>query len=149
MSVQQRLEQALHQLTGAIHRVHSSGRTDAGVHALGMVCHLTTERDLPLSAWREGLNRFLPDDIAIRKAEYVDDEFHARFSAQGKRYRYTILRDSVRLPLQRKTSWQVKQPLVVTGAENNFDIFRERKWLENTNCTNCKHIKLKWNHTLL
>lgn len=117
MSVQQRLEQALHQLTGTIHRIHSSGRTDAGVHAVGMVCHLTTERDLPLSAWREGLNRFLPDDIAIRCAEYVDDEFHARFSAKGKRYRYTILRDSVRLPLLRKISWQVKQPLAVDAME--------------------------------
>ena len=133
MSVQQRLEQALHQLTGAIHRVHSSGRTDAGVHALGMVCHLTTERDLPLSAWREGLNRFLPEDIAIRCAEYVDDKFHARFSAKGKRYRYTILRDPVRLPLQRKTSWQVKQSLVVEKMEqaaqnfigqHNFAAFR-------------------------
>jgi len=117
MSVQQRLEQALHQLTGAIHRVHSSGRTDAGVHALGMVCHLVTERDLPLSAWREGLNRFLPDDIAVRQADYVDEEFHARFSARGKRYRYTILRDPVRLPLQRKTSWQVKQQLNVEKME--------------------------------
>ncbi len=117
MSVQQRLEQALHQLTGEIHRVHSSGRTDAGVHALGMVCHLTTERDLPLSAWREGLNRFLPDDIVIRHAESVDDEFHARFSARGKRYRYTLLCDPLRQPLQRKTSWQVKKALDVGKME--------------------------------
>ncbi|MFK5925832.1 MAG: tRNA pseudouridine(38-40) synthase TruA [Desulfuromusa sp.] len=111
MSVQQRLEQALQQLTGIIHTVYSSGRTDSGVHARGMVCHLTTEKNLPLTAWREGLNRFLPDDIAIRHAEQVDDQFHARFSARGKRYRYTILRDPVRSPLERKTSWQVKKPL--------------------------------------
>ncbi|MDA3902716.1 MAG: tRNA pseudouridine(38-40) synthase TruA [Desulfuromusa sp.] len=111
ISVQQRLEQALHQLTGIVHTVYSSGRTDSGVHARGMVCHLTTERDLPLSAWREGLNRFLPDDIAVRHAEDVDDQFHARFSARGKHYRYTILRDSIRSPLDCKTSWQVKKPL--------------------------------------
>ncbi len=111
MSVQQRLEQALHQLTGIIHTVYSSGRTDSGVHARGMVCHLITERDLPLSAWREGVNRFLPDDIAVRHVEKVDDQFHARFSARGKRYRYTILRDLVRSPLDCKTSWQVKKPL--------------------------------------
>ena len=84
ISVQQRLEQALQQLTGIIHTVYSSGRTDSGVHARGMVCHLTTERDLPLSAWREGVNRFLPDDIAVRHVELVDDQFHARFSARGK-----------------------------------------------------------------
>lgn len=111
MSVQQRLEQAIHQLTGIIHTVYSSGRTDSGVHARGMVCHLDTEKIFPLTAWREGLNRFLPDDIAVRDAEQVDDQFHARFSARGKRYRYTILRDSVRSPMERKTSWQVKKSL--------------------------------------
>lgn len=111
VSVQQRLEQAIQQLTGIIHTVYSSGRTDSGVHARGMVCHLNTERDLPLSAWREGVNRFLPDDIAVRHVEKVDDQFHARFSARGKRYRYTILRDPVRSPLERKTSWQIKKPL--------------------------------------
>ncbi|MCK4502688.1 MAG: tRNA pseudouridine(38-40) synthase TruA [Desulfuromonadales bacterium] len=111
MSVQQRLEQALHQLTGTVHTVYSSGRTDAGVHARGMACHLVTERDMPLTAWREGLNRFLPDDIAVRQAEVVPDQFHARFSARGKRYRYTILRDAIRSPLDRTCCWQVKYPL--------------------------------------
>jgi tRNA pseudouridine38-40 synthase len=111
ISIQERLEQALHHLTGSSHRVYSSGRTDSGVHARGMVCHFDTEKELPLTAWREGLNRFLPDDIAVRVAEQVEDQFHARFSARGKRYRYTILRDSVRSPLERKTSWQVKKPL--------------------------------------
>ncbi|MDX2480755.1 MAG: tRNA pseudouridine(38-40) synthase TruA [Desulfuromusa sp.] len=117
MSVQQRLEQALQQLTGIIHTVYSSGRTDSGVHARGMVCHLTTERDLPLTAWREGVNRFLPDDIAVRHVEKVGDQFHARFSARGKRYRYTILRDPVRSPLEHKISWQVKKPLNLEKME--------------------------------
>ncbi len=111
ISVQQRLEQALQQLTGIIHTVYSAGRTDSGVHARGMVCHLTTERELPLSAWREGVNRFLPDDIAVRHVELVDDQFHARFSARGKHYRYTILRDQIRSPLERKNSWLVKKPV--------------------------------------
>ncbi len=111
MSVQQRLEQAIHQLTGEIHTVYSSGRTDSGVHARGMVCHLDPKREFPLGAWREGLNRFLPDDIAIRLAETVPDQFHARFSAQGKCYRYTILHDPVRSPLDCSTSWYVKHRL--------------------------------------
>ena len=123
MSVQQRLEQAIHQLTGIIHTVYSSGRTDSGVHARGMVCHLTTEKELPLTAWCAGLNRFLPDDIAVRHAEQVDDQFHARFSARGKRYRYTVLRDSVRSPLDRKTSWQVKKPLDLERMENAAQSF--------------------------
>ncbi|RLB72309.1 MAG: tRNA pseudouridine(38-40) synthase TruA [Deltaproteobacteria bacterium] len=117
ISVQQRLEEAVQQLTGTIHTVYSSGRTDSGVHARGMACHLTTEKDLPLSAWREGVNRFLPDDIAVRHVELVDDQFHARFSARGKHYRYTILRDPVRSPQERKISWQVKKPLDLEKME--------------------------------
>ncbi len=117
MSVQQRLEQAIHQLTGEIHTVYSSGRTDSGVHARGMVCHLDPKREFPLGAWREGLNRFLPDDIAVRLAETVTDQFHARFSAQGKRYRYTILYDVVRSPLDCSTSWYVKHHLDIAEME--------------------------------
>ena len=111
VSVQERVELALEQLLGTPTRVHSSGRTDAGVHALGMVCHLETDRDLPLTAWREGLNRFLPATIAIRQAEMVDEQFHARYSAKGKRYRYSLLRSEIRSPLRRQTSWQIRQPL--------------------------------------
>lgn len=111
VSIQQRVELALEQLLGEPVRVHSSGRTDAGVHARGMVCHLTTQRKLPLSAWREGLNRFLPETIVVRCAENVADDFHARFSAKGKRYRYALLCDEVRSPLQRYGCWQIRQSL--------------------------------------
>jgi tRNA pseudouridine38-40 synthase len=111
LSVQQCLEQALAQLTGQVHTLHSSGRTDAGVHALGMVCHFSSERQLPIKAWREGLNRFLPPDIIVRDAAIVGDDFHARFNACGKHYRYSILRDPIRRPLERRTSWQLKYVL--------------------------------------
>ncbi|HMB14786.1 MAG TPA: tRNA pseudouridine(38-40) synthase TruA [Pelovirga sp.] len=111
VSIQQCVEQALLQLSGEQIRIHSSGRTDSGVHARGMVCHFISERVLPLTAWREGLNRFLPQDIAVRAAEKVADDFHARYSATGKHYRYTLLRDSVRSPLERRTSWRIKAPL--------------------------------------
>jgi len=117
VSVQQRVELALEQLLEAKVRVHSSGRTDAGVHAVGMVCHLDTERQLPLTAWREGVNRFLPETIAVRQAEEVDEQFHARFSAKGKRYRYTVLRSDVRMPLQRRTCWQIRQPLDLAAMQ--------------------------------
>lgn len=111
LSIQQLLEQAIERLTGRVHRVHSSGRTDAGVHARGMVCHLDSSRDLPLSAWREGLNRFLPEDVAVQQAEFVDTGFHARFSAISKYYRYSLLCQPIRSPLERLTSWQIKPPL--------------------------------------
>lgn len=111
MSIQQCLEQAIERLSGRVHRVHSAGRTDAGVHARGMVCHLDSERDLPLSAWCQGVNRFLPADIAVRRAEFVDTEFHARFSATAKHYCYTLLCEPIRSPLERLISWQIKPPL--------------------------------------
>ena len=123
VSVQHCVELALGQLLGEPIRVHSSGRTDSGVHALGMVCHLTTERQLPLSAWREGVNRFLPDNIVVRGAEVVSDDFHARFSATGKRYRYTVLRDEVRSPLQRYMAWQVPQSLNLNEMQRAAALF--------------------------
>ncbi|MDB4470769.1 tRNA pseudouridine(38-40) synthase TruA [Deltaproteobacteria bacterium] len=133
VSIQQRVELALEQLLGESVRVHSSGRTDAGVHARGMVCHLITQRELPLSAWREGLNRFLPDTIVVRCAEIAADDFHARFSAQGKRYRYTLLCDEIRSPLQRHACWQIRNKLDLQAmnsaarqfvGEHDFAAFR-------------------------
>lgn len=111
MSVQQRLEQALCEFSGIVHTVHSSGRTDAGVHARAMACHFDTERELPSKAWRDGVNRFLPQDIAIRSADVVGEDFHARFNARSKHYRYSLLCDPLRSPLDRLTSWRVKQDL--------------------------------------
>lgn len=123
VSIQQRVELALEQLLGESVRVHSSGRTDAGVHARGMACHLTTNRELPLSAWREGLNRFLPATIVVRSAEIVADDFHARFSAKGKRYRYSLLCDEIRSPLQRHACWQIRQSLDLAAMKSAAEKF--------------------------
>lgn len=156
--MQQRLEQAIERLTGRVHSVHSSGRTDAGVHARGMVCHVTTEKDLPASAWCEGVNRFLPDTIAVRHAEFVTDDFHARFSARGKIYRYTILRNTIRSPLDRLTSWQVKQPLdpvnMQTAAEyfigrHDFAAFRTSGCAAETTIREIFSVKFSENGSLL
>jgi tRNA pseudouridine38-40 synthase len=110
-TVQEELELALAQLLGQPVRVHSSGRTDSGVHARGMVAHFDSERELPLKAYREGLNRLLPRDVAILSAEPVSAAFHARFSASGKWYRYSIWNDPVRSPLQDRRVWHLKSAL--------------------------------------
>lgn len=123
VSVQQKIEAALQQLTGTQVRVHSSGRTDSGVHALGMVCHFETDRDLPLTAWREGLNSFLPATVAVTKAEQVADDFHARYSAKGKRYRYSILRKAIRSPLLGRSSWQIRQALDIDLMQKGAELF--------------------------
>jgi tRNA pseudouridine38-40 synthase len=111
LSVQAVVEAALRQLTGEAIRVVASGRTDAGVHARGMTIHFRTERDLPLRAFREGMNRLLPADVAVRAAAEVPVDFHARHSAKGKWYRYTIFNAPARSPLYARVTWHIRLPL--------------------------------------
>ena len=92
-------------------RLHGSGRTDAGVHALGQVAHFRTEAGLPLTAFREGLNSLLPRDIVILEAREAPADFHARYAAQAKTYEYRILNRPVRSPLHRQHCWWLAQPL--------------------------------------
>jgi len=111
VAVQEVVESALTQILGEAVRIHSSGRTDAGVHARGMAAHFLTGSKLPLQAFREGVNRFLPMDVAIREVHEMPAGFHARFSARGKWYRYTIYQHAVRSPLATRTSWHLRTPL--------------------------------------
>jgi tRNA pseudouridine38-40 synthase len=90
-SVQQHIEQALSRVANHPVSVYCAGRTDTGVHATGQVIHFESHNDRPEKAWRMGGNAHLPDDIAIQWAKQVSDDFHARFSALSRRYRYVIL----------------------------------------------------------
>jgi tRNA pseudouridine38-40 synthase len=116
-SVQEVLEAALTRLLAAPVRVHSAGRTDAGVHARGMVAHFTTAADLPLTAYREGVNRLLPLDVAVREAVEAPEGFHARFDARGKWYRYAIRSSAVRSPLLDRSAWHLRSPLELEAME--------------------------------
>jgi len=111
VTIQEVLEGGLRKLLGDPVRLRSSGRTDAGVHARGMVAVFSTERTLPLAAYSHGLNNLIPPDIAIRSAEEVPPEFNPRADAVGKLYRYTILNAPTRSPLNRLTSWLIKERL--------------------------------------
>ena len=111
LAVQEVVEQALAEVLGHEVRVHSSGRTDAGVHARGMAAHFQTEANLPLKAFREGVNALLPEDIAVRTVREMPTDFHARFSARGKCYRYTIYQHQVRSPLAARFAWFLRGSL--------------------------------------
>ncbi len=89
-SVQAQLERALSFVANEPISIQCAGRTDAGVHATGQVVHFETNAVRKESAWTLGVNVNLPDDIAVRWAKDVDDEFHARFTATARRYRYMI-----------------------------------------------------------
>ncbi|MEY2777293.1 MAG: hypothetical protein RLY30_1391 [Pseudomonadota bacterium] len=89
----------------------AAGRTDAGVHAEGQVVHLDTAVNRPQWNWVRGLNTFLPSEIRVRWAAPVADDFHARFSALARTYRYQIWNEPVDHPLQQRFATWVFQPL--------------------------------------
>ncbi len=91
-SVQGALEDAIEKLSGARVTVTGAGRTDAGVHALGQVAHFDLEKEFAPDKVRDALNYFLrPAPVVVLDAAIADSEFHARFSATGRHYRYRIL----------------------------------------------------------
>ncbi|GAB1408890.1 tRNA pseudouridine synthase A [Desulfovibrionales bacterium] len=89
-SIQGVLEERLARICASPIRVHGSGRTDAGVHALGQVAHFDVPDHARAIPWQKALNALLPADIAILSATTVQEDFHARFSAISKRYCYTL-----------------------------------------------------------
>lgn len=111
LAIQQVMEEALAKILGAPVRLYSSGRTDAGVHAEGMVAAFRTDREIPLSAFSDGLNSLLPPDIAVRTAEEAPPEFDPRRDAKGKHYRYNILNTLRRSPLCRLYAWHLRGDL--------------------------------------
>ncbi len=90
-TVQDALESALSRIADASVQVMCAGRTDAGVHATGQVVHFDTDAVRPDTAWVRGVNAHLPESCAVRWARPVPADFHARFSATGRRYRYILL----------------------------------------------------------
>jgi tRNA pseudouridine38-40 synthase len=110
-TLQQTLEQALEQIVGERLRVSASGRTDAGVHALGQVVSFHTESPLSVDVLERALNAELPRDMAVIEVDDAPAAFHARRDARSKRYRY-VIRDG-RQPnvFERNYAWQVPRRL--------------------------------------
>jgi tRNA pseudouridine38-40 synthase len=105
-AVQDALEAALSAIADAPTRVTCAGRTDAGVHALAQVVHFDTDAIRPDTAWVRGVNAHLPASVAVRWAQPVAGDFHARFSARGRRYRYLLLNRGERPGLMaRRVGW--------------------------------------------
>jgi len=99
-TVQDTLERALSSFAAVPLRVMCAGRTDAGVHALNQVVHLDCEIEREPFSWVRGTNRFLPDDIAVQWCRELDERFHARNSALGRRYVYVVRESAVRPALE-------------------------------------------------
>jgi len=118
-TVQQEMERALRELLQEEITVTGSGRTDAGVHARGQVCHFDTDNPMPGRMMMRGVNALLPRDIVVREIEEVPQEFHARYGAMERTYRYYI--SQVPTALERKQRWYVGHPLDVAAMQRCAD----------------------------
>jgi tRNA pseudouridine38-40 synthase len=111
-SVQQALEEALERMTGERATVTAAGRTDAGVHALAMSAHVDIAREVTPHRLREGLNALVrPQPVSVLEVAAVADDWHARFSCLGRRYRYRILNRRAPPALDSGRVWHIAVPL--------------------------------------
>ncbi|MFA6013484.1 MAG: tRNA pseudouridine(38-40) synthase TruA [Gallionellaceae bacterium] len=117
-TVQDTLQYALAQIANSPVSVIAAGRTDTGVHALEQVVHFDTESVRPLSAWVRGVNAFLPASIAVLWAHAVPEEFHARFSAQARSYRYVLINRPIRSAVQHGKAGWFHAPLDVAAMRS-------------------------------
>jgi tRNA pseudouridine38-40 synthase len=132
-AVQDAVERALTEIAGHAVATICAGRTDAGVHALAQVVHFDSEAVRPQSAWLRGVNGLLPDAVAVLWAQPVADEFHARYRAVERRYRYLIMDQPVRPALNRRHVGWIHQSLDIESmraaalhllGEHDFSAFR-------------------------
>ena len=112
-SVQGLLEDALARFEGARVTVHGAGRTDAGVHALGQVASVQVTCDHDLATLTRALNAQLPEDVRVLSIDEVSPDFHARFSARSKTYRYQIRHGIIADPFERAFVWHMPERLDV------------------------------------
>lgn len=116
-TVQGALEAALTQLTREQKTILAAGRTDSGVHAIGQVIAFDIEWRHPLEALHRALNAVLPPDVAIREVSLAGEDFHPRYDAVSRWYRYTLYNHPVRSPLHRRTALHVARELDVEAMQ--------------------------------
>jgi tRNA pseudouridine38-40 synthase len=108
-TIQGAIEDKLARICGELVRVHGSGRTDSGVHALAQVAHFDVPESKRHIPWQQALNAMLPNDISILEAREAQDDFHARFSVRSKRYAYTLWTEPrFTLPQRAPFVWSVR-----------------------------------------
>lgn len=148
-SIQESLELALSKIANEPVSVQCSGRTDSGVHATYQIVHFSTHAERDEKAWVLGINSNLPDPIAIKWVKPVDDNFHARFTATARRYRYVIYNDRTRPGILNKGVTQIYKPLNADlmdraaqclVGEHDFSAFRAAHCQSNTPWRNIHHV---------
>ncbi len=123
-TVQGEIERAVKLITRTHHRLHGSGRTDAGVHAVEQVTLIRTECPIPVEKLIIGLNGALPGSVRIRGAEEVDESFHPRFSAKSKHYRYLFRLCDEKWPFLERYFYQINRPLDIEKMQAAAELFK-------------------------
>lgn len=150
-TVQQALEQALSKVADCTISVVCAGRTDTGVHATNQVVHFDCEKERTIRAWIHGANSFLPKNICVKWGKEVSEDFHARYSATARRYRYVIYNGAIRPALLRSNvTWQYRQldhRLMHQAAqsllgEQDFTSFRSVECQSNTPMRNVHQLQV-------
>lgn len=150
-TVQAKLEAALSSIAAQPVTLVCAGRTDAGVHATRQVVHFDSSAERPLRAWREGVNTRLPENIRVHQCREVAPEFHARFSALARTYRYLTLCNPVRSALMGDMVTSYRQPLdlarMQAGAgflvgEHDFSSFRASQCQAHSPVRNVEYLNI-------
>lgn len=151
LGVQQVLEAAISKVANETVEVVAAGRTDSGVHASNMVAHFVTRAYRPTRNWLRGVNSLLPDDIALRWIQPMPSDFHARFKAIARRYRYVTLNQDTRPAILNHQVTHIHQPLDLAAMQkaaadivgtHNFTSFRAAACQSNQPVRTISHAKL-------
>ncbi|MEA3429314.1 MAG: tRNA pseudouridine synthase A, partial [Thermodesulfobacteriota bacterium] len=110
-TIQKVIETAISIMTHEKVSLTGSGRTDAGVHALGQTANFHCDTELGPGTFQKGLNSLVPDDIVIKECCLIDDEFHARYNAKSKTYHYKILNQRLNSAISRRYVWHIRKML--------------------------------------
>ncbi|WP_434354070.1 tRNA pseudouridine(38-40) synthase TruA [Psychrobacter sp. HD31] len=151
LGVQQVLEEAISKIANEPIEVVCAGRTDAGVHASNMIAHFVTTANRPVYNWLRGINTLLPDDVAVRWLVPMPADFHARFKATARRYRYITINQPFRPAILNKQVTHVFQPLDLQSMQmaatdivgtHDFTSFRAAACQSNQPVRHIHHAKL-------
>jgi len=138
VTIQSRLQEALANIAGETVSVVGAGRTDAGVHAQGQVAHCDLPTPVPPSGLLKGLNSMLPQDIRVLKVENAPADFHARYSARSKTYRYYLDRAPVASPFRCRFTLHHPYPLDVDAMGRAAERFQGRHDFESFRASSCE-----------
>lgn len=123
LNIQGTIEKAIEQITGEQVELNASGRTDAGVHALGQVANFKTNSNLPIEKWPLALNANLKKSIVIKSAEEVDERFHSRLTCKRKTYRYVINNSTYGTAIYRNLETHIPQKLNIEKMKKAVKFF--------------------------